>query len=302
MLKLKHLLRLFLILTFFTAAYPSFAQNIEEDTSTQKSSLNAPSKRKKNKVVKKKRRRRRRRCSSYTSFRYKRMKRRWQKIPKIPAPKWRAGYRDLTIYSVNLGERIRVFPFLPNGTLDPVALEEISNIMRDKNTHTTTPVHPRLVKLLYKLVSRVKARQVTLISGFRDPGDNPNESHHSNGSAIDFMIPGVRLPRVAKLARRYGHVGIGYYPSSGFVHMDVRDKVSFFWADRSGPGKGSCLRQIMRKAGYKFDRKWHPKYDEPVVKRNRKGKICGALKEPLPPKSASKLEGSAKNIASSKAS
>ena len=279
MLKLKHLLCLFLIVTFFIAGHPTSAQNIKTGASTPKSSFVARSKSKKKKIVKKKRRRHR--CSAYTSFRYRRMKRRWQKIPRIPVPKWRAGYRDLTIYSVNLGERIRVFPFFSDGTLDPAALEEISNIMRDKNTNTTIPVHPRLVKLLYRLVSRVKARQVTLISGFRDPGDNPNESHHSNGSAIDFMIPGIRLPMVAKLARRYGHVGIGYYPSSGFVHMDVREKVSYFWADRSGPGKGSCLRQIMKKAGPRFDRKWRPKYDEPVVKRNRKGKIRGALKAPL---------------------
>ena len=79
------------------------------------------------------------------------MVRNWQKVPRIPKPRYRAGYRDLVLYSVNLRERIRVFPFQPDGSLDPEAAEQISNLLRDKDTDNSHPVEPRLIKLLYRL-------------------------------------------------------------------------------------------------------------------------------------------------------
>ena len=32
-------------------------------------------------------------------------------------------------------------------------------------------------------------------------------------------------------------VGVGYYPNSSFVHLDVRKDRSAFWIDYSGPGE-----------------------------------------------------------------
>ena len=37
--------------------------------------------------------------------------------------------------------------------------------------------------------------------------------------------------------RTFQHVGVGYYPNSSFVHLDVRDGPSAFWIDYSGPGQ-----------------------------------------------------------------
>ncbi len=239
--------------------------------------LSAPEVKKKSKKKSKKKRRRKYRCRARSSPQYKKMVRNWRKVPRIPKPRWRAGYRDLTIYSVNLGERIRVFPFKPDGSLDPEAVAQIEHLMRDKNTHATHPIHPRLIKLLYKLVDRFKARQINVISGYRESRTSGAESHHTDGTAVDIMLPGIKLPAVAKVARRFGHVGVGYYPTSGFIHLDVRDKRSYFWADRSGPGQPGCLRQIMRKSAFQFDARWRPKHDEPKLRRNKKGKLLGAL-------------------------
>lgn len=225
----------------------------------------------------KKKKRPKRRCRAYAEPRYKQMVRNWRKVPKIPGPRWREGYRDLTLYSINHGERVRVFPFLPDGTLDPEALARIEPAMRDRNNDATHAVNPRLVKLLYKLAVHFKARQITVISGYRDPGEATNESHHADGSAVDFMIPGVKLAALAKVARRLGHVGVGYYPTSGFVHLDVRDR-SYFWADPSGPGYSGCHRQIMPMSIWKFDARWSPEDDEPEAVRNKKGNLLGAAK------------------------
>ncbi|MCP4674970.1 MAG: YcbK family protein [Deltaproteobacteria bacterium] len=216
------------------------------------------------------------------SPRYRRMVRRWQKVPKIRKPRFREGFRDLTVYAVNLGKRIRVFPYLPDGSLDPDAINEFQSLFKDKDSGKEHPIHPRLIKLLYKLADRFKARQINLISGFREGPQEKSEGKHTRGLAADIMIPGVSLGAVARAARRFGHVGVGFYPRSGFIHLDIRDGPSFFWVDRSGPGKPGCLRRIMAEAGAKFDRRWKPKKDEPKRHVNRKGKPLGAIKKPDP--------------------
>ncbi len=227
----------------------------------------------------KKKRKRRRGCRAYATPQYKKMVRNWRKTPQIPKPRWRDGYRDLTLYSVNHGERVRVFPFLPDGTLDPQAMGEIEHLFRDKHTGKAHEMNPRLVKVLYRLAVRFEARQINIISGFRESKVGGSESHHSDGSAVDFMIPGVKLPATAKVARRLGHVGVGFYPTSGFVHLDVRER-SYFWADRSGPGQPGCLRQIMPKSVWTFDSRHKTAHDEPVPKKNKKGQLLGATPEP----------------------
>ena len=245
------------------------------------------------KKKRKKKKRRRYRCRTKTSPQYKKMVRNWRKMPRIPKPRWRAGYRDLTMYSVNLGERIRVFPFGPDGSLDPEVVAQIEHLMRDKHTHATHPIHPRLIKLLYKLAVRFKARQINVISGYRENRKNGAESHHTDGTAVDIMLPGIRLPAVAKVARRFGHVGVGYYPTSGFIHLDLRDKRSFFWADRSGPGQPTCMVQIMPKSAFQFDAKWKAKHDEPKPKKNKKGKLLGALQKDETPQEGEAPSGDA---------
>ena len=39
------------------------------------------------------------------------------------------------------------------------------------------------------------------------------------------------------LRSAFQRIGVGYYPNSDFVHLDVRARVSAFWIDYSGPGE-----------------------------------------------------------------
>lgn len=201
------------------------------------------------------------------------MVRNWRTPPKIPRPGYRAGYRDITLYAVNHGERERFFPFLEDGILNPETGEKMKRLCRDKDTDAMMDIHPRLVKLLYKIAVRFKARQINIISGYREQEGSPKESNHTKGRAIDFMVPGVSLGAVAKYARSLGHVGVGFYPVSGFIHLDVRDGPSYFWVDRSGPGNGSCLRAIQKQTARKSDAKWRPENDEPKPEKDKRGQL-----------------------------
>jgi hypothetical protein len=82
-----------------------------------------------------------------------------------------------------------------------------------------------------------------VISGYRAPKPG-KASNHGKGRAIDLVVPGTPDEDVAKFAREIGFVGVGIYPTSGFVHVDVRDR-SYFWIDSSGPGKRNRERGIL---------------------------------------------------------
>ncbi|MCK9524050.1 MAG: DUF882 domain-containing protein [Proteobacteria bacterium] len=226
-------------------------------------------------------------CSRATTPAYRQMKLNWQKMPAIPPPKWRDGYRDLTFYAINTGKRVRFFPFEADGSMAPDALEHLATAMADKKTGDTCPPHPRLLKLLYKIAVRFNARQINVISGYRTPDESKGkESHHADGSAVDFMIPGVNLPPVAQYARTLGHVGVGLYPTSGFIHLDVRETPSYFWIDPSGPGKPSCMRRVFAEQGAQADRRWRAARDEPKPSLTPRGLPRGSTQAPSPPQTA----------------
>jgi uncharacterized protein YcbK (DUF882 family) len=70
-----------------------------------------------------------------------------------------------------------------------------------------------------------------IISGYRSPATNAalhaqsdgvaTHSLHMDGMATDIRIPGKDLALLRKTALSMKAGGVGYYPSSNFVHVDV---------------------------------------------------------------------------------
>jgi uncharacterized protein YcbK (DUF882 family) len=48
-----------------------------------------------------------------------------------------------------------------------------------------------------------------------------SDSQHMNGNAMDISMPGVPVFKVRQVARSLGMGGVGFYPRSGFVHIDT---------------------------------------------------------------------------------
>lgn len=101
-------------------------------------------------------------------------------------------------------------------------------------------VHPRLLELIYQATRHFKAPSCHLISGLRR---DRQASRHSHGMAADIVLPGVKDVELAAYFRAQGFTGVGTYPRSGFVHIDVRE-TSYFWVDRSPPGKHWRVVQV----------------------------------------------------------
>lgn len=117
------------------------------------------------------------------------------------------------------------------------ALRRLKVFLADRQSGARHDMNPRLVELLAQISDHFGGRQIVVISGFREAGGRTRESsRHTEGRAIDFRIRGVDLRVLRDYVREFPRVGVGYYPNSRFVHLDVRDE-SAYWVDRSGRGQ-----------------------------------------------------------------
>jgi uncharacterized protein YcbK (DUF882 family) len=132
--------------------------------------------------------------------------------------------------SVNTGETIDVTFDLATGEPDIASYRALRRFMRCLRTTAETPIDPRLIELLYT-ISRRTGQRIHLVSGFRAPMFSTAAfSYHARGMAADIRIPGMTPLMVRDLAMSLGVKGIGYYPVSQFVHVDVRDSKAY-WID-----------------------------------------------------------------------
>jgi uncharacterized protein YcbK (DUF882 family) len=145
------------------------------------------------------------------------------------------GQGRFTIEAANTGEEVEVVLDLASGDMDEAAYRAVRHLMRCRRTGAEAPIDPRLVELLFKISQRT-GQKIVLISGYRTPAFAAPASYHVRGMAADIRIPGMTALMVRDLARAMGVHGIGYYPRSQFVHVDMRDE-PFFWTDL-GAGEG----------------------------------------------------------------
>lgn len=111
---------------------------------------------------------------------------------------------------------------------------ERSQFFRCWFTAKEGPVPAGLIEAILASARHFEVREVRIVSGFRAPKYNlllrkkgrevAESSEHSEGLAIDFFLPGVgtRVLYEWLLARHPG--GVGFYPVSEFVHVDLGRK------------------------------------------------------------------------------
>ena len=128
-----------------------------------------------------------------------------------------------TAHLVNTGEEVEVHLDLASGEVEASSYRALRHLMRCQRTGAETPMDPRLIELLYRISQRTRTK-IEIVSGFRAPMFSlATLSYHTRGMAADIRIPGMTPLMVRDLARSMGVKGIGYYPVSQFVHVDVRD-------------------------------------------------------------------------------
>lgn len=103
-------------------------------------------------------------------------------------------------------------------------------------------VQDRLLWYLY-LIGHHFDSEVQILSGLRV--SERKTSRHHNGHAVDFRVSGVDPKVVWEYCKaNFPLTGIGYYPNSQFVHLDVgRDDHQAYWIDRSGSGESASYKR-----------------------------------------------------------
>ena len=91
-----------------------------------------------------------------------------------------------------------------------------------------------LVPRVAQIAAHYAGKPIELISGWR-PTERVGSRHH-HGRALDLRVRGVSREALRDFARSFDETGVGYYPNSVFVHVDVRERRAY-WVDRSGPGE-----------------------------------------------------------------
>ncbi len=130
----------------------------------------------------------------------------------------------------------------PSGHFGNKELHGWSRFLRCHHTGRVHLMAGRLATLIYETSKHFSFGKVLVVAGYRAPRiarqkGNP-KSPHKKGLACDFRIEGVANTELRDYLRgAFARVGVGYYPNSDFVHLDVRDKQSAFWIDYSGPGE-----------------------------------------------------------------
>jgi uncharacterized protein YcbK (DUF882 family) len=168
---------------------------------------------------------------------------RWHAPSEEPIVMDPAGRPELVLVSLNTGDHIEARARSDHGGFAASDLDRVALVLRDTASGNAYPVEPRLLDLVYDIETHFQARELRVISGYRTPKKGGG-SNHGKGRAMDLVVPGTADADVAAYARTLGFVGVGIYPTSGFVHVDVRDR-SYFWSDASGPGRKNRERGIL---------------------------------------------------------
>ena len=142
--------------------------------------------------------------------------------------------RVLSFFHTHTGERLKI-AYCCDGEYQPDALNRINHLLRDFRVDEVKPIDPKLLDLLHELGGTLDTDQpYHVISGYRSPKTNvmlrerggahtgvASKSLHMAGKAIDIRLPGVKLDHLRGAAQSLKRGGVGYYPSSNFVHVDT---------------------------------------------------------------------------------
>jgi uncharacterized protein YcbK (DUF882 family) len=132
---------------------------------------------------------------------------------------------EVKLYDENLGVTV-VVAIRRDGTMDPATAAEIKYLFRCRQTGREHAIARRTLAMLADISEKYAPRTIEFVSVYRvQAGESPT-SPHRDARAIDFRIRGVPLPQIRDyLWRKYTEVGIGWYPSEQFIHMDSRPQL-----------------------------------------------------------------------------
>ena len=140
----------------------------------------------------------------------------------------------LHLHHLHTGENLDVV-YRIGDTYLPEAMAKLNYFLRDHRTNDVSHYDPKEFDVLHSVLAKLGRPNATIdvVCGYRTPWSNnflrtrsastgvAKNSQHMQAKAIDIRIPGVATAvlRDAALSLKAG--GVGFYPISQFVHVDV---------------------------------------------------------------------------------
>jgi uncharacterized protein YcbK (DUF882 family) len=147
---------------------------------------------------------------------------------------------EIWVRAENLGEEFKGNIYKKDGTFDDASLAKIDELFRDLKTAEVRAVRAELLENMSRIYDHFGGKQIQLVSGFRFV--ERDSSRHFHASAMDIRVKDTSYRAVYDFAATLdmGHMGLGMYPTSQFVHVDFRapGEPSFRWVDYSGHSSG----------------------------------------------------------------
>jgi uncharacterized protein YcbK (DUF882 family) len=140
----------------------------------------------------------------------------------------------LKLHHLHTGESLDVI-YKIGDTYVPSGLAKLNHFLRDHRTNDEGHYDPKEFDLLHDILAKLGRTdsEIDIVCGYRTPQSNTflrtrsantgvaQNSQHIQSKAIDIRIPGVSTVQLRDTALALGLGGVGYYPISQFVHVDV---------------------------------------------------------------------------------
>lgn len=149
----------------------------------------------------------------------------------VTPPKRLTEVRRAFVHNLHTGDTLNAV-YYEHGAYVPDALHAAMKVLRDWRSGEEHYMDPRLFDLMHQLRQKVEVRGAfQIVSGYRSAKTNAwmrrhsqevaEHSQHILGKAVDIGLEGVDLNRLHRAALSLRAGGVGFYPNSGFVHVDV---------------------------------------------------------------------------------
>jgi uncharacterized protein YcbK (DUF882 family) len=140
----------------------------------------------------------------------------------------------LHLHHLHTGESLDVVYRVGNRYL-PEAMDKLNYFLRDHRTNDVSHYDPKEFDLLHSVMAKLGKPNgvIDVVCGYRTPWSNnylrtrgavtgvAKNSQHMQAKAIDIRVPGVETKTLRNVALSLRGGGVGYYPISQFVHVDV---------------------------------------------------------------------------------
>ncbi len=140
----------------------------------------------------------------------------------------------LHLHHLHTGENLNII-YRVGDVYVPGALDKLNYFLRDHRTNDVSHYDVKEFDLLHSVMSKLGKPNdvIDVVCGYRTPLSNEylrtraavtgvaKNSQHTLAKAIDIRVPGVNTRRLRDTALSLHGGGVGYYPISQFVHVDV---------------------------------------------------------------------------------